>query len=201
MNREPDALHRLNRELRAISNCNQILMRAEDEQGLLNDICRIVCDEAGYRMAWVGYAENDDARSVRSVAWAGVEGGYLTAADITWADTEHGRGPTGTAIRSGKCVCIQNFTTDSEAAPWRENALQRGYRSSIALPLKDESAKTFGALTIYSTESNAFTPEEIRLMEELAGDLAFGITVLRGRAAQTGGGESGAEPGALQVDF
>ena len=50
-----EKLHRLNRELRAISNCNQTLMRAEDEQTLLNDICRIVCDEAGYRMAWVGY--------------------------------------------------------------------------------------------------------------------------------------------------
>ena len=179
--RAENALRRLNRELRAISNCNQILMRAVDEQTLLNDICRSVCDEAGYRMTWVGYAGNDEAQTVRAVAWAGVEDGYLAKANITWADTEHGRGPTGTAIRSGKCVCIQNFTTDSEAAPWRENALQRGYRSSIALPLKDESAKTFGALTIYSTESNAFTPEEIRLMEELAGDLAFGVTVLRGR--------------------
>jgi PAS domain S-box-containing protein len=185
VNREPDALHRLNRELRAISNCNQILMRAEDEQGLLNDICRIVCDEAGYRMAWVGYAENDDARSVRSVAWAGVEGGYLTAADITWADTEHGRGPTGAAIRSGESHCIQDFETDPQAAPWRENALQRGYRSAIAVPIKDESTTTFGALTIYSTEPNAFTPEEIRLMEALAGDLAFGIMVLRARIERT----------------
>ncbi|MGA2151918.1 MAG: hypothetical protein ABSG48_07155, partial [Geobacteraceae bacterium] len=57
--RAEEALRRLNRELRAISNCNQILMRAEDEQTLLSEICRIICDEAGYRMAWVGYAEND----------------------------------------------------------------------------------------------------------------------------------------------
>ena len=92
--RAEEALHRLNRELRAISNCNQTLMRAEDEQTLLNDICRIVCDEAGYRMAWVGYAENDDAKTVRPVAWAGVEDGYLANANITWADTERGRGPS-----------------------------------------------------------------------------------------------------------
>ncbi len=177
-----EALRRLNRELRAISNCNQVLMRAVDEQTLLNDICRIVCDMAGYRMAWVGCAEHDDAQTVRPVAWAGTEEGYLASANITWSDTERGRGPTGTAIRSGESACIQEFMTDPQAAPWRENALQRGYRSSIALPLKDESAKAFGTLTIYSTEPNAFTPDEIRLLEELAGDLAFGITVLRARA-------------------
>ncbi len=176
-----EALHRLNRELRAISDCNQVLMRAEDEQTLLNDICCIVCDEAGYRMVWVGYAEHDEAKLVRPVAWAGVEEGYLAAANITWADTERGRGPTGAAIRTGESACIQDFTTDPKAAPWREAALQRGYRSSIALPLKDENAHTFGALNIYSREPNAFTPDETRLMEELAGDLAFGLTVLRAR--------------------
>ena len=180
--RAEDALRRLNRELRAISNCNQTLIRAEDEQTLLKNICRIVCDEAGYRMAWVGYAQNDDAKTVRPEAWTGREEGYLATADITWADTERGRGPTGTAIRTGETVYIQNFATAPEVAPWREKALQRGYLSSIALPLKDESAKIFGALTVYSSETNAFTPEEIRILEELAVDLAFGISVLRARA-------------------
>lgn len=182
--RSEEAQLRLNRELRAISNCNQALMRAEDEQALLGDICRIVCDEAGYRMAWVGYAVHDEAKTVRPVAWAGVEDGYLAQAGITWADSERGRGPSGTAIRSGKSACFQDFRTDPLAIPWRESALQRGFRSSIAMPLKDEDANSFGALTIYSTEPNAFTPDEIRLLEELAGDLAFGIMVLRERGVR-----------------
>ncbi|CAG0964054.1 partial two-component system, NarL family, sensor histidine kinase EvgS, partial [Anaerolineae bacterium] len=141
----------------------------------------IICDEAGYRMAWVGYAENDDAKTVRPVAWAGFEDGYLASANITWADTERGRGPAGTAIRRGESICIQDFAADPQAAPWRASALPRGYRSSIALPLKDENAKTFGVLNIYSMELNAFTPDEIRLLDELAGDLAFGIGVLHAR--------------------
>jgi PAS domain S-box-containing protein len=175
------ALRHLNRELRAISNCNQALMRAEDEQSLLGEICRIICDEAGYRMAWVGYAEQDEARTVRPMAWAGVEDDYLATASITWADTERGRGPTGTAIRSGESVCIQDFMADQIAIPWRESAEQRGYRSSIALPIKDANAHTFGALNIYSTEPDAFTPDEKRLLEELAADMSFGIAVLRAR--------------------
>ncbi len=174
-------LLRLNRELRAISDCNQTLIRAEDEQTLLEDICNIICKEAGYRMAWVGYAENDSDKTVRPVAWAGVEESYLAQARITWADTERGRGPGGTAIRTGQSACIQDFQTDPLAAPWRDDALQRGYRSNIAMPLKDENASTFGILTLYSSEPNAFTPDEVRLLDELAGDLAFGITTLRTR--------------------
>ena len=184
------ALHRLNRELRAISNCNQVLVRAEDEQVLLNDICRIICNEAEYRLVWVGYAEHDDAKSVRPVAWAGFDSAYVANAQLSWADdTERGRGPGGTAIRSGEIVYIQDFTTDPRMAPWRENALQRGYRSVIALPLKDRkdgTANVFGVLLIYSTETHAFTPDEIRLLEELSGDLAFGIMVLRTRTERNG---------------
>ncbi len=177
-----EALHRLNRELRAISDCNQVLVRAEDEQTLLNDICRIICDEAGYRMAWVGYTEHDEAKTVRPVAWAGAEDGYLATVNVTWADTERGWGPTGTAVRTEASAYIQDFTTDPKAVPWREDAVLRGYRSSIALPLKDENVHTFGALCIYSTEPNVFTPDEIQLLEELASDLAFGVTTLRVRA-------------------
>ncbi|MBI5472263.1 MAG: PAS domain S-box protein, partial [Ignavibacteriae bacterium] len=116
------------------------------------------------------------------VAWAGNEAGYLSDANITWADAELGYGPTGTAIRTGTSTCLQDFSTDPSVAPWRERALQRGYRSNVALPLKDDNNVTFGALTIYSTEPGTFTPGEIRLLEELAGDLAFGIIVLRTRA-------------------
>ncbi len=176
-----EALHRSNRELRAISSCNQTLMRAEDEQGLVDAICRIVCDEAGYRFAWVGYVLNDEAKTIHTVARAGLDEGYIEQAQLTWADTERGRGPAGVAVRTGQTACIQDFATEPQALPWREAALQRGYRSVISLPLKDEQA-AFGILSIYSTQADAFTTKEVRLLEELAGDLAFGIITLRTRA-------------------
>jgi PAS domain S-box-containing protein len=177
-------MHRLHRELRAISRCNQVLLRATDEQSLLQEICRIVCEDAGYRVAWVGYAEYDEARSVRSVASTGVEEEFLANLDITWADTEHGRGPSGTAIRTGKTSYIEDYATDPRGAPWRKSALQHGFRSAIALPLMDEHGDVFGSLAVYSAQPNAFTSEEIRLLEQLAGDLAFGIVNLRSRAAR-----------------
>jgi len=180
--RSQEALHRLNRELRAISNCNQALLRTQDEQTLLNDICHIVCDQAGYRMACVGYAEHDAGKTIRPAAWGGFDSGYIADAKLSWAqDTPRGQGPAGVAIRSAEIVYFQDLANDPSMAPWRESALQHGYRSGIALPLKNESAEVFGVLLIYSAEINAFSPAEIRLLKELSGDLAFGITVLRAR--------------------
>ena len=179
--RAEQALQRSNRELQALTNCNQTLLRATDEETLLKQICRIVCEDAGYRMAWVGYAEHDEAKSVRPVASVGPAEEYLETADIVWADSQRGRGPTGTAIRLGETTCVQDYASDSCVAPWRELATRLGFRSSIALPLKDQRADTFGALSIYAVELDAFTPGEVRLLEELAADLAFGIGVLRAR--------------------
>jgi len=181
----PEAtVDRLNRELRAITSCHQTMMRAVDETSLLADICRIVCEEAGYRLAWVGYVERDADNSVRPVARAGHDLGYVDAARVTWADADRGRGPVGAAIRSGNAAWVQDFEFDPRVAPWREEALERGFRAAVALPLKDEAGGVFGALNIYAAERDAFTAEEVRLLEQLAADLAFGILVLRQREAR-----------------
>lgn len=181
--RVEESLCRTNRELQALSSCNQALLHADDEPALLAEVCRIICEEAGYRMVWVGFAMNDEAKTVRPVAWAGADEGYLEQAKLTWAeDSRYGRGPSGTAIRTGESETIRDFRDDPNADPWRAAALERGFRSSISLPLKDEGGNTFGILNIYADMPNAFTPEETRLLEELAGDMAFGIAVLRTRA-------------------
>jgi PAS domain S-box-containing protein len=173
----------MNRKLQAISNCNQFLIHAEDEQTLLNGICNIISTEAGYRLVWVGYVVFDESKSIRPVARAGFDDGYIANANLSWSeDDEHGRGPAGECVRNGKIVYIQDFTNDERMSPWRENALQRGYQSIISLPLKDENAGVFGVLLIYSDTINAFTTDELRLLEEMSGNLAFGIMVLRARA-------------------
>ncbi len=158
------------------------LLRAEDEAELLRSICRIAVEEAGYRLAWVGLAEDGEERPVRPVAQAGYEEGYLESVTISWADTPLGRGPTGTAIRTGRPVVGRNFLTDPELAPWRDHAIERGFLSSVALPLQAHD-RTFGALTIYAAEPDAFSPQDVDLLTGLADDLSFGIMTLRSRNA------------------
>ncbi|MCF8242308.1 MAG: PAS domain S-box protein [Melioribacteraceae bacterium] len=175
-----ETVRRMNRELRAISNCNQTLLRAEDEQTLINEICRIICEEADYRMAWVGYAEHDEQKNIRTAAWSGYNKGYIESIKLSWSeDSKYGRGPAGLAVRTGQSIIVQDIENDNLMEPWRKKALQCGYHSCLALPLSDEINKSFGVLVIYSGEKNLITDAEIQLIEELAGDLAFGINTLR----------------------
>ena len=175
-----EELHHLNRYLKAISNCNQYVIRAKEEKKLLKKICQIICEEAGYRFVWVGYAENNEEKTVNPVAWAGHEDGYLSSTKISWSDSSpYGQGLTGRVIREGKIYCIQDYESDQSFSPWHNDALKRGYRSSISLPLRDDDATVFGTLNIYSSKPDSFSEDEIRLLEELAGNLAFGISALR----------------------
>ena len=176
-------LQRSERALKTISGCNQVLVRATTETGLLEEICRVIVAQGGYRLAWVGVAENDEKKSVRIAAHAGHNDGYLEQLQATWADTERGRSPTGTAIRTGQITVCPDCQTDPTVAPWRAAAAQRGYGSAIALPLRIAD-KAFGALTLYAAAANVFSPAEIELLTELADDLAYGLQALRTRAEQ-----------------
>ncbi|MEJ2081812.1 MAG: transcriptional regulator, partial [Acidobacteriota bacterium] len=62
-----------NRILRALSDSHQALMRDTDEETLLRDVCRIIVEDCGYAMVWVGFAEDDESKSVRPVAYSGFE--------------------------------------------------------------------------------------------------------------------------------
>jgi PAS domain S-box-containing protein len=173
-------LQRANRALKTLSAVNQAIVRAQTEAALLENVCRAVIQEGGYRLAWIGYAENDRGKTVRPVAQAGYEEGYLETLKVTWADTERGRGPTGTVIRTGQPAAARNILTDPHFAPWRQEAVKRGYASSLVLPLMVEDT-AFGALNIYAGEADAFDAAEVQLLTDLAADVSFGILALRTR--------------------
>jgi PAS domain S-box-containing protein len=140
-------------------------------------------------MAWVGYAGHDPKMKVPVVAHSGLETSYLDAAKLTWADQERGRGPAGTAIRTGFPALCRDITSDPLFAPWREQALQQGYRSCLALPLHNDD-EVLGAISIYATDTGAFDDTEQRLLEELSTSLSFGIVALRALAERRRGEET-----------
>ena len=106
--------------------------------------------------------------------------GYIDALRVTWDEnSKSGRGPTGTVIRTGKPYVCKNMQIDPNFEPWRPEALKRGYTASLVLPLTSFEGETFGALNIYSKESDPFTDEEVKLLTELANDFSYGIEMLR----------------------
>jgi PAS domain S-box-containing protein len=176
-----EKLRKVTRALETLSDCSQTMIRAKREDELLENICRVIAQKGGYPLIWIGYKEQDEEKTLRPVAQAGDDKGYLETVRITWADTDLGQNPAGRAIRTGEPVIVQDILTDPSFPHWRAKAMKHGYAASIALPL-NKNHNTFGSLNIYGKEAGAFDPKEVDLLTELANDLAYGIRTMRTRA-------------------
>ncbi len=163
-----------------VTRCNEAILRASTEHRLFEEVCRVIVETGGYRMCWVGVAETDERRTIRPVAHAGHEDGYLSTIDVVWADVPQGRGPTGSAARDGRVVVGRDFATEPSLAPWKGEALRRGYTSSTALPIT-YGGERVGVLTMYSGDVRVFGEEELGLLQRLAEDLGYGVVSLRRR--------------------
>jgi PAS domain S-box-containing protein len=181
MGQDVTELVHVNRAQRMLSACNEALIRAESETALLNEICRIAVEIGGYRMAWVGFAVQDEKRTIRPVAHAGIEEGYLAHIELSWReDLPTGQGPAGRTIREGRPTLCEDIDRDDHFLLWREQARQHGYRSAICLPLSDDQS-THGVLGLHSADTLQTSAEEITLLQQLSDDLAFGIKTIRAR--------------------
>ncbi|MDB5846825.1 MAG: hypothetical protein JWP29_577, partial [Rhodoferax sp.] len=174
----------VSRAQRMLSACNEALIRATSEAGLLQEICRITVDIGGYSMAWVGYAQDDADKSVAIAARWGQATDYLDQLPLSWsADVPIGHGPVGRTIRSGRMTIVEDITQDDSFKPWVTRALARGFHGVVCLPLSN-AGRTFGLYYLYAPQVLQISADEIRLLEELANDLAFGIANLRAQEEQ-----------------
>ena len=177
-----ESLKRVNRSLRSVSECSRAITRLEDEETLMQEICRICVEVGGHRMAWVAFKEDDAKKSLKPAAHWGADNVYLENLQASWsADSDIGRGPAGTCIRTGEIIIFQNLLADVRFAPWHQQARKYGYASCIALPLM-ENEQVFGALIIFNGQTNAFTRDKAELLAEMAEDLSYGIKTLRMQA-------------------
>lgn len=173
------AMKKLNRELFVTSFMERSLLESKTEMEVLNDVCSMISNNLGYKLAWIGYAEDNYEKSVKPVAFEGIGKEYIAKANLSWdSGRQNGQGPTGRAIRNRKTEICQDILEDPTMVLWIENAKKFGYSSSIATPLVYDS-EVFGALMIYSEVKNAFNPDEISFLEKLANDLSGGISYMR----------------------
>jgi len=175
-----ESLRQVHRALRVLSDCNAAVVHATDEQALLNEVCRVAVGPAGYTMAWVGYAESDEARTVRPVASAGPAAGFLDRIRVSWGDDVYGQGSLGRAIREGKPVVVNRIRDQPAFAIWADALQARSFQSVLAVPLRSDKS-VCGALAIYADEPDAFDANEVNLIAELGDNVGHGISSLRAR--------------------
>lgn len=177
-------LAQVHRAERMLSRCHEALVRAESEKKLLEAICSLAVEIGGYRMAWVGYAQSDADKSIVPMASAGPAEAYLEGLRLSW-DEKHpnGRGPAARAVRTGEVVIYEDVAEAGTTWPWLERAARNGFRGLAYLPIRDMD-RVLGALGLFSHEPMRLHPSEMRLLRQLADDLAFGLSTIRARQAR-----------------
>lgn len=168
------------KSLQILSHCNRALVHAKSELEFIQDICRIVVEEGQYKMAWVGFVQDDKNKTVYPIAHAGDRECYETVTDVklTWAEEGIGMGPVGRAIRTGECCIVNDIKNAPFFKEWREETIRQGSASVIALPLHIDG-EAVGVVNIYGDEAEQFDENEAVVLKELATDLAHGIKTFR----------------------
>lgn len=161
-----------------IIRCQDIIVTAESEMEIYEEICKILVEEGPYKLAWIGFVESGPQKRVVPIAQAGFKKGYLSSINISWGDNVYGQGPTGRAVCECREQIVKDITIDTRYLPWREKAEKYGFRSTLAMPIECGGVVT-GVLNIYSEHIDAFNTEEIELFQRLAKNIAQGIYLLK----------------------
>jgi PAS domain S-box-containing protein len=169
------------RALQMLNACHEALLKAQDEIKLLEDVCQLIVDVGGYRLAWVGYAQHDEIKSIKPVAYVGEDKGLLSETVLTWAENDpRGQGASGQCLRTAEVVICEDIQQQFSVEYLRNIAKNVGLRGGISLPLK-QNGRTFGVLTIASSSVFKVTDNEVNLLKKLAESVAYGVESLRAR--------------------
>ncbi|MEI6851281.1 MAG: PAS domain S-box protein [Bacteroidota bacterium] len=164
---------KLNRVYILLSNINKTILRTRDNQLIFDEACRIAVTDGGFLMSCIGILK-PATQKVDVVASYGKTGDYLKNINIDLNSVTYGSGPTGLAVATGKCFFSNDIETEEKMAPWRNNAMRMGFRSSITLPIM-EAGKTMGAFTMYASQPDFFNEAEIKLLDDLASNISFAV--------------------------
>jgi len=175
-NRDELKITTLNRLYGVLSATNSAIVRIHSKKELMDEICRIVVDNGGFVMAWAGFAE-EKSEVIRPICAHGHLDGYLEPIPISTRDIPRGRGPTGTAYRDKIISYINDIASDPRMEPWRDMALERGYRSNAAFPFA-VGTRNAGVMTLYASEPGFFNDETLKLLDELSENISYALAAL-----------------------
>ncbi|MFB6129629.1 MAG: MEDS domain-containing protein [Salinigranum sp.] len=183
LKRKNERLERLDRINALVRRIAQVLVNASTREEIERELCRRLAREPSIAFAWFGaYDEATGTLSPKQRAGDGQGYPEALSLDEAWTDRE----PTGRAAESGETRAVQTIHERPPLAHWRQQALRRGFRSAISLPVRYDGSM-FGTISLYSSAADTFDGEFRAILEELGGLTAHAINGLeRRRALVTG---------------
>jgi diguanylate cyclase (GGDEF)-like protein len=169
---QEDRIARLSRIQAVLGGINSTIVRVRERGELFREACRIAVDQGRFLMAWIG-AVQPGTKFARPMVWEGYNQGYLDEMSVALARAGEDTGAVGQCVRQKKMIVSNDIEVDPHTVSKRE-ALSRGYRSMIAMPLMVADEVT-GVLVLYAGETGVFDHEELRLLKDLSADISFAL--------------------------
>jgi diguanylate cyclase (GGDEF)-like protein/PAS domain S-box-containing protein len=165
----------LNRVHAMLSGINTLIVRVRDRDELFNEACRIATDEGGFKMIWIGLVDRV-LQKVVPVASVGVRDDFMAQIRDRFTlleGMELSNTMTARAVRGAKPVVSNNLETDSVVFYFKEH-FAAGIRSMAVFPMIIDEV-VVGVVALYAFEIEFFHADEMKLLTELTGDIAFAI--------------------------
>ncbi|QFU82596.1 bacterio-opsin activator domain-containing protein [Natronorubrum aibiense] len=175
------ALDHINGVVREI---NDAIVNGSNRAHLERVTCESLADSPSYEFAFIGDVDIR-TNSITHRVEAGIDNYVETIPLSTDADDPAGRGPAGTAIRTGTMQVSNDVFEDPSFEPWREDAREHGYTSAAAIPITHDDV-LYGVLGVTSARRNAFTDEERDVIGQLGEILGHAIAALERRRVLLG---------------
>lgn len=176
LDRRNDQLEELNRINRVIRDIDRALVGATSRGEIEQEVCERLVATDSYRLAWIGEREDENGVSPRSRA--GVEDGYLNRV----TDGSASGPPAVTVTEDLEPRVVEDIFQDRRTVRWRQEALKRGYRSVIAVPIVYQEA-TYGVLEVYADQLDAFHDETRAVLAELGKTIGHAINSINRKDA------------------
>jgi diguanylate cyclase (GGDEF)-like protein/PAS domain S-box-containing protein len=170
--RAEERIRRLNRVHGVLSGINTLIVRVRDRKELFNETCGIAIRHGGFRMAWLGLVDNAGLR-VEPVAWAGDVRNFFDGAPLGLSAARPGYGLVGRALKDLKPELSLDVRNDPRVL-MRKACAERAINSLAVMPLV-VNGKAAGVLALYAGDAGFFDEDEMRLLQELAGDVSFAM--------------------------
>lgn len=167
----------VNRLYAFISQINQTLVHADNEQTVFKEACRIAVESGEFKMAWIGLVDTANNSISLTESYGVPDEDKSMFFNIVYDDDW----PIGNILRTGASFICNDTERDLKVPHWRDYAAARGLQSYMMLPIR-KAGKIAGAISLYSDQKHLFDRQEIRLLEEVAGDISFAMDVFEKEA-------------------
>lgn len=164
-------LARLNQIYSVLSETNKVVANSKTRTDLFVSITKIAVDIGGFSMAWMGIRHGDQ---IIPMASAGNDSGYIKSIAVRLDDEVRSRGPIGLSVQHNRVCYVNSTATDPSFLPWRDDAIQRNYRSMASLPIRLNNS-VVGCFSLYSNVENYFDAPMLDLLEDMCQDISVGL--------------------------